>query len=137
MDHLDDVRVLKQSLVFPPGIIRPDAVVPTAMFHLRSPRLDYLLVAGGLGLALLSFRFGGATQRACPGIESVVYDLLSVHPPAVRVTAVDVTEATIEWYDGCNWHRQSLLPVGLGFAVSLVGAGRRYRNRAGDPETGE
>ena len=95
------------------GTVRKAMILPS--------RLRYLLVALGVGIGLLSIGFGGATQRACPGIDSIVYEVIRVHPSGVKITNIGFTTATIEWYDGCNWRTQSLVPVALGFLVSLVG----------------
>ena len=84
-------------------------------------RLGFLLVALGVGIGLLSIGFGGSTQRACPGINSIVYEMIRVHPSGVEITNIGFTTVTIEWYDGCNWRTQSLVPVTLGLLLSLVG----------------
>lgn len=87
----------------------------------RRSRIGYLLVVAGVGVAALSLRVGGATERACPGIDSAVYDRFGVLPSEVRVVSVDVAAASLEWYDGCNWHMQSLLPLYVGLLVVLAG----------------
>jgi hypothetical protein len=88
---------------------------------IRPSRFGVLLVGLGVAIGLLSIRFGGATQRACPGIESVVYRTVGVHPAGVAITDVEFTTATVEWYDGCNWRDQSLVPLVLGGIVSVAG----------------
>lgn len=87
----------------------------------RMSRFGCLLVALGMAIGLLSVSFGGATQRACPGIESIVYEMFRVHPGGVKITDIEFAAGTVEWYDGCNWREQSLVPLGLGFVVSLAG----------------
>jgi hypothetical protein len=87
----------------------------------RMSRFGYLLVALGVAIGLLSISFGGATERACPGIESIVYEMFRVHPAGVKITDIEFATGTIEWYDGCNWREQSLVPLGLGLVVSLAG----------------
>lgn len=87
----------------------------------RRSRLGYALAVLGVAVAALSFRFGGATERACPGIDSAIYERFGVHPSGVRLVSVDLLAASMEWYDGCNWHTQSLLPVCV--ALGLVVAG--------------
>jgi hypothetical protein len=83
-------------------------------------RLGYPLGVIGVAVAALSLRIGGATQRAC-GIENAVYERFGVHPNGVRVVSVDLLAASVEWYDGCNWHTQSLLPVYVGLALVAGG----------------
>lgn len=75
----------------------------------------------GLAVAALTLRVGGATQRACPGIDSVLYDRFGVYPDEARLVSVDLLAASLEWYDGCNWHTQSLLPLYVGLLVVGVG----------------
>jgi hypothetical protein len=87
----------------------------------RRTYTGYALVVVGLGVAASSFRLGGATERACPGIDSVIYDWFGVYPSEARIVSVDLLAASIEWYDGCNWHTQSLLPVYVGALVVLAG----------------
>jgi hypothetical protein len=86
----------------------------------RSPFGD-ALVAIGLGIAALSLRVGGATERACPGIDSAIYERFGIYPNEARLASVDVLAASLEWYDGCNWHTQSLLPLSVGLFVVFGG----------------
>ncbi len=88
----------------------------------------------GLGVAALTFRVGGATQRACPGIDSALYDRFGVYPREARVVSVDVLAASLEWYDGCNWHTQSLLPLYVGLLVVVVGGVFLSRASAADAD---
>jgi hypothetical protein len=87
----------------------------------RRSRLGYALVVLGVAVAALSFRVGGATERACPGIDSEIYERFGVHPSGVRLVSVDLFAASFEWYDGCNWHTQSLLPVYVGLGLVVAG----------------
>ena len=86
----------------------------------RSLRFGHLLVAAGVGIALLSVWTGGATDRACQ-IDGVAYDLVGIHLAGASVTGVDLAAATIEWYDGCNWHTNSLVPVAVGAVAPAAG----------------
>jgi hypothetical protein len=100
----------------------------------RRSRLGYALAAAGVAVAALSLRLGGATERACPGIDSAVYERFGVHPTGARLVSVDLVAASVEWYDGCNWHMQSLLPLSLGLA--LVAAGLVVLSRPSDADAG-
>jgi hypothetical protein len=95
-----------------------------------------MLVAAGVGIALLSVWTGGATDRACP-LDGVAYDLIGIHLAGVAVTDVDLATATFEWYDGCNWHTNSLVPVAVGGVVSTAGALLLRVNRSGASETNQ
>ena len=99
---------------------------------LRRSRLGSALAVLGVAAAALSLRVGGATQRACPGIDSAIYDRFGVDPSGVRLVSVDLLAASVEWYDGCNWHTQSLLPLYLG--LGLVAAGVVVQSRASDAD---
>ena len=88
---------------------------------LRRSRLGSALAVLGVAAAALSLRVGGATQRACPGIDSAIYDRFGVDPSGVRLVSVDLLAASVEWYDGCNWHTQSLLPVYVGLGLVVAG----------------
>jgi len=101
----------------------------------RRSRLGSALVAAGVAVAALSLRIGGATQRACPGIDSAIYDRFGVHPSGVRLVSVDLLAASIEWYDGCNWHTQSLLPLSLGLALVAAGVVVLARASGADAES--
>lgn len=46
---------------------------------------------------MLTVGFGGATQRACPGLDGVVYRTIGVHPIESSITGVDLTAGTIGW----------------------------------------
>lgn len=87
----------------------------------RSIRLGLLLVVVGVVIALLSFGFGGATDRACPGIGSILYETIGVAPGRAAITGVDVAAMTLEWYDGCNWRTLPLAPLVAGPLVSVAG----------------
>lgn len=87
----------------------------------RSSQFGLLLVAVGIVVGLLSFGFGGATDRGCPGIESVVYDTVGVAPGGAAITDVDLAAMTLEWYDGCNWRTLPLAPLVAGSLVSIAG----------------
>ena len=93
-------------------------------------------MAWGVGIGVLSMGFGGATQRACPGIESVAYEMIRVHPSSVKLTNIEFGTATLRWYDGCNWRTQSLVPLVSGFIVSLIGTVVIRANGSGGSETG-
>lgn len=56
---------------------------PKQLLTIRPSRFGRLLVVLGVGIGVLSIGFGGTTQRACPGIESVVYEMVRVHPSGV------------------------------------------------------
>ncbi len=88
--------------------------------------LGVACLSAGIGLVLLSFTLSGATERACPELASLSYEFLGVHLRGVRLTDIDLTAATIEWYDGCNWHTQSFVPV-LGGAVFIAIGGGLYQ----------
>lgn len=75
----------------------------------------------GLTVAALSLRLGGSTDRACPGIDSALYDRFGIYPDEARLVGVDLLAASLEWYDGCNWHTQSLLPLYVGLLVVVGG----------------
>lgn len=100
----------------------------------NSDQLGYVLIAVGVCVALLSAGFGSATERACT-IDSVVYDRIGIHPSGVAITDVEFATATIEWYDGCNWHTNSLVPLVLGLLVSASGIRIVHSNRTADSET--
>lgn len=102
----------------------------------RRSRIGSVLVAIGTVVAALSLRLGGATQRACPGIDSPFYEYFGVHPSGLRLVGVDLVAASVEWYDGCNWHTQSLLPVYVGSLLvvgGLVVLSRTSTVHADDP----
>jgi hypothetical protein len=86
----------------------------------RRTRLGYALGLVGVAVAALSLRIGGATQRAC-GIEGAIYERFGVQPSGFRVVSVDLLAASVEWYDGCNWHTQSLVPVYVGLSLAVAG----------------
>lgn len=83
--------------------------------------IGYALILAGVGIGLLSLGFGGATDRACLEINSVVYETIGIHPSTAAITGVDLSDGTIEWYDGCNWRTNSFVP--------LVVGGRRHTSR--------
>jgi len=77
--------------------------------------LGSILIVAGLALFFVGpFLMAGGTQRACPGIDGVVYETVGIDPGEAEVVGLD--GLTLEWYDGCNWRTGSLAP-------SLVGAG--------------
>ena len=92
-------------------------------------RLGWLLVVVGVGIAVLSLTVGGSTARACPGLDESMYGALGVHPAGVELTGLDLADATVEWYDGCNWRTNSAVPLALGTPVSLAGAVALARQR--------
>lgn len=100
----------------------------------RLSQTGYLLIVIGVGIGLLSLRVGGTTQRACPGIDSTLYELVRVHPSGVRITGFEFTTATLYWYDGCNWRTNSLVPAIFGLAVSVMGVGIVHSDRAHNSE---
>lgn len=83
--------------------------------------LGHALIIVGVGIGLLSLSLGGATQRACPAIGSAVYETIGVQPTGVAVTGIDLSDGTIEWYDGCNWRTNSLVPLAVGGLASIAG----------------
>lgn len=87
----------------------------------RGTHIGYALILVGVGIGLLSFGFGGATARACPQINSVVYATIGVHPTGVAITGVDIGSGSIQWYDGCNWRTNSFVPLVVGGLVSTAG----------------
>jgi len=99
---------------------------------MRRSRVGWLLVFAGIAVALLSFGFGGSTARACPELGGPVYDTLGIHPGGVELLAVDLADATVEWYDGCNWRTNSLLPLGVGLLVTAAGLRTAVRQRVAD-----
>ena len=99
---------------------------------LRRARLSYLLVVAGIGIAALSLTVGGSTARACPGIGGFVYRTFGVHPGGVELVGIDPATATVEWYDGCNWRTNSLLPLGIGLFVACGGLLTLVRQRYSD-----
>ncbi|WP_435075721.1 hypothetical protein [Halorubrum sp. HHNYT27] len=103
---------------------------------LRSLRFGHVLVVLGVGIALLSVWTGGATDRGCP-IDGVAYDLVGIHLAGASVTEIDLAAGTLEWYDGCNWHTNSLVPVAVGGVVSTAGVLALWLNGAAVPETKE
>lgn len=84
-------------------------------------RAGYLLLVLGILLFSLTFVFAGGTDRACPEIDSAVYDTIGVQPGAFGVTDVDLSNLEVEWYDGCNWHGGSLLFPILGIVTFTAG----------------
>jgi hypothetical protein len=84
-------------------------------------RAGFVLLVLGIVLFSLTFAFSGSTDRACPEIDSVVYDTVGVHPADFGVTAVDLSDLEVGWYDGCNWHSGPLLFPVLGFVTSIAG----------------
>lgn len=87
----------------------------------RYRRVGYALLALGVILSIFPFVFAGGTQRACPGIESVVYDTIGIHPAGFAVTGVDWSSFEVQWYDGCNWRSGPLIPLVLGIGSFLAG----------------
>lgn len=87
----------------------------------RHRRIGYFLVALGVVLSFSPFVFAGGTQRACPGIESVVYDTVRIFPAGFAFTGIDWASLELHWYDGCNWRDSSLIPLLLGIGSFVVG----------------
>lgn len=84
-------------------------------------RAGYVLLAVGIVLSLLPFVFGGGTTLACPGIDSVIYDVVGIYPAGYEVRGVDLLSFRLFWSDGCNSRTSSLVPLFLGIGVFLVG----------------
>lgn len=84
-------------------------------------RAGYVLLVIGILLFSLTFAFSGSTDRACPNIDSVVYDTVGVYPAEFGVTGVDLSNLEVGWYDGCNWRSGSLLFPILGFVAVIAG----------------
>lgn len=84
-------------------------------------RAGYVLLGLGILLFSLTFVFSGGTDRACPEIDSDVYDTVGIHPAEFGITGVDLSNLEIEWYDGCNWHSGPLLFPILGFVAVIAG----------------
>lgn len=83
-------------------------------------RAEYALAAVGVVCCGLTARVGGSTQRACPGIDSTVYEAVGVDPWGVRLLGVELPSLALSWYDGCNWRTNSLLPLALGCCCLLA-----------------
>jgi hypothetical protein len=94
---------------------------PDTIDMARKRQAGYVLIVLGLLLFSLTFAFSGGTARACPEIDSVVYDTVGVHPAEFGVTGVDLSDFEVGWYDGCNWHRGPLLFPILGVVTSIAG----------------
>lgn len=84
-------------------------------------RTGYILLVLGILLFPLTFVFSGGTDRACPEIDSVVYDTVGVYPAEFGVTGADLSNLEVGWYDGCNWHSGPLLFPILGLLTSIAG----------------
>lgn len=83
--------------------------------------IGYALIVVGVGIGLLSLTFGGATDRACPEIDSIVYETTGVQPSGLAITGINLGDWTVEWYDGCNWRTNSLIPLIFGSFISFAG----------------
>ncbi|WP_152436561.1 hypothetical protein [Halosimplex carlsbadense] len=92
-------------------------------------RAEYALVVVGVVCCGLTARVGGSTQRACPGIDSAVYEAVGVDPWGVRVLGVELPSLALSWYDGCNWRTNSLVPLALGLCCLVTAAALRRKSR--------
>jgi len=90
-------------------------------------RAEYALAVVGVVLCGLAARIGGSTQRACPGIDSAVYEAVGVDPWGIRLLGVDLPSLALSWYDGCNWRTNSLVPLALGCLCLLAAVAVRRR----------
>jgi hypothetical protein len=86
-----------------------------------SHRAGYGLIVLGTILCSFTFVVSGGTERACPEIDSVVYDTIGIYPAEFRVTGVNLSRFKLEWYDGCNWRDGPLLFLILGFVSVITG----------------
>lgn len=86
-----------------------------------STRRGYAFLAVGLVLCLSVVMFGGSTQRACPGIQSPVYEMVGVHPAGFDLMGIDLASLELSWYDGCNRRSNSLIPLILGIGSLVAG----------------
>jgi hypothetical protein len=84
-------------------------------------RKGYVLLVLGILLFSLTFASSGGTDRACPEIDSVVYDTVGVYPAEFGVTGAELSNLEVGWYDGCNWHSGPLLFPILGFVTFSAG----------------
>lgn len=100
----------------------------------RRAHLGYTLIIVGVCICLLSFTLGGGTDRTCPEIDSIVYETTGVQPTEVAITGIDLGDVTVEWYDGCNWRTNSLVPVVFGGLISFAGV---LTVRSADPTDSE
>ena len=83
--------------------------------------VGYVLIALGIVLCLLTFALSGGTERACPDIDSVMYDTIGIYPAEFELIGVDWSNLELEWYDGCNWRSGHLLYLVLGITSIIVG----------------
>jgi hypothetical protein len=86
-------------------------------------RAGYVLLVIGILIFSLTVVVSGSTDRACPGIDSVVYDTVGVYPAEFSVTGTDLSNLEVRWYDGCNWRSAPLLFPILGIVAFIVGLG--------------
>jgi len=82
--------------------------------------LGYSLVVLGVILIFTTFFLSGGTQRACE-FDSIIYNTTGIHPTESTVIQLDLTNAEIEWHDGCNRRNGSLITLLLG--LTGVGTG--------------
>ncbi|RXK49305.1 hypothetical protein [Halorientalis pallida] len=80
----------------------------------RSRLAGYGVIGLGVLCTLSILTLGGSTQRRCPEVGGRVYDAIGVDPTGLRLTGFDLGQLAITWYDGCNWHTVTVLPLLVG-----------------------
>lgn len=85
-------------------------------------RVGYTLLVAGLVLCISAFVFAGGYQRACPEIQSLVYETVRIYPAEFEVTRIDLASFELHWYDGCNGRSSSLVQIALGVGSLITGA---------------
>lgn len=85
-------------------------------------RFAYALVVAGFVLCTSAFVFAGGYQRACPGIESLLYETIGIYPGGFELTGIDLGSFELRWYDGCNGRFSSLVQITLGIGSLVAGA---------------
>lgn len=89
---------------------------------MSSPRyVGALFIVLGIIFLALTASLSGGTERACD-MNSVVYDTIGIHPTESTLTEIDLSNAEVQWYDGCNWHDGPLIPFLLGLGSITVGS---------------
>jgi hypothetical protein len=98
---------------------------------LRSRLAGYGLIGPGVLCALSILTLGGGTERHCPGVDGPVFEAVGVGPTGLRLTGFDLAQLTVTWYDGCNWHTVTVLPLLVGGLLLAVGIVTVRRSESG------
>jgi len=81
----------------------------------------------GLTFIPLTFAFSGSTAALCTDVGGIAYDVIEINLGSFRITEVNLSGLRFFWYDGCNTHVSSLIPVLLG--IWMIGFGIYLRGR--------